>query len=103
MDNNTEKASELAGEASEHIVDAVEDVKATVSEIVTDESIQNIKEKATEFTNEAKEVLDDVTEKASELVGEASEHIVDFAEDAQEEIKETTTKTKNFFQRLFKK
>ena len=85
LDTVTEKASELAGETGERIVDAVEDVKTKVSEALSDESIENIKEKTSEF------------------ISEASEHIADFAEDAQEELKEVTTKTKNFFQRLFGK
>lgn len=69
--------------------------------------------------DKAKEVMDNVTEKASELAGEVSEHLVDMVEDvkekveeivsdenvqkAKDEIKETKTKTKSFFQRLFGK
>ena len=48
------------------------------------------KEKANEFSEEAKEVFEDVREKVS-----------DFTEEAGERIEEATEKTKSFFQRLF--
>ena len=103
MDNVTEKASNIAGETAEHVVDFAEDAKEIISDAMSGESVQNIKEKVTEIASETKESLEDMVEKASEVLGEASEHIADFAEDAEEEVQEAVKKSKNFFQRLFGK
>lgn len=103
MDDITEKASSIAGETAEHVVDFVEEAKEKISEVMADESVQNVKIKATEMASETKESLEDMLEKGSEVFGEASEHIADFTEEAEGEVKEVIKKSKNFFQRLFKK
>ncbi|WP_233897942.1 hypothetical protein [Tenacibaculum piscium] len=99
-ENLKEKASEFAGKASEHVADAMEGVKAKVGEVLSDETVQDIKNKAAEFADEAKETLEEVSEKASEFASKASEELADFAEDAQEEFKEVTTKAKKIIKDL---
>jgi gas vesicle protein len=104
------KATEFVGDAKE----ALDIAKNKITETLSEENIEKVKqkaevfteiakEKATEFAGDAKEAFEEIKENASELVGEAAEHLADFAEDAKEEIKEVKEKSKTFFQRLFGK
>lgn len=109
-DSAKEKTTEFVNDAKE----AFGDIKEKLDETLSEENIENLKnkaseyseiakEKAGEFAHEAKETFEDLKENASEIAGEAAEHLADFAEEAKEDIKEASGKAKNFFQRLFGK
>ena len=83
--------------------DILESSKEKLNEAFSDENIDKVKQKANEFSEDAKEAFDVISEKGSEFASEAAEHIADFAEDAKEDIKQASKKVQDFFKNFTKK
>lgn len=110
IDTLKEKSNEFVTDAQE----ALDSAKDLIDDAFSDENIENVKKKTTEYSDkakvkaaefaaEAKETFEDLKGNASEIASEAAEHLADFAEEAKEDFKEVKEKSKNFFQRLFSK
>jgi len=87
-------------DTAKHIFD---EAKGKINETFSDENIKNVKQKANEFSEDAKEAFGIISEKGSEFANEAAEHLTDLAEDAQEDIKQATVKVKNFLKKITNK
>jgi gas vesicle protein len=110
IENVKEQTNDFVSDANQ----ALEIAREKITETLSEENIQKVKQKAEayteiakdkaiEFAGEAKENFEELKENASGMAGEAVEHLADFAEDAKEEFKEIKEKSKTFFQRLFGK
>ena len=93
-----EDAKEIIGSVKEKASEFVEEASDKLDEIS-----DVAKEKAKDLAEDAKESFTEAKAKAKEFADSAEDKLEDFAEEAKETYTEAKEKTKGFFQKLFGK